>query len=201
MSGCEESGHGSSGRRLQGSKSLTHDVHVLLRHRLLLQAHGFEGFGCDRSSSERTIVPSRSVQTTCARVSTLDAALAAPVLSRRDHESPASRNSSTFSKVATMLQPVFERALLHRRRGRGRACLERRVADIDSTSGVHSCERRHRRARECGERPRTISTFSCDIAYSASPTALRACRVEEDCGSRRSCRRASRRRSQSASST
>ena len=30
---------------LERFKILAHDLHVLLRHRLLLQAHGFEGVG------------------------------------------------------------------------------------------------------------------------------------------------------------
>ena len=50
-------------RRARSPHSAPHNLHVLLRHRLLRQPGGFEGFACDSERRQRTILPSPNVQT------------------------------------------------------------------------------------------------------------------------------------------
>ena len=158
-------------------RASSHDLHVLLRHRLLRQPGGFEGFVLGLVQRQRTILPSRNVDARALRdLGSMPLAAAAGSTSRRPRRRLPSLDRAPRPQVE----------LVPGRRGPSRerripSCPRRRPPQASrtfdqSTSGssVTVLHDRRRGHGGCTHRcRRTISTFSCDIAYSESPAASR----------------------------
>ena len=159
-----------------------HNLHVLLRHRLLRQADRFEGFGFGSTkrppSRSCRCWPSRTARPPAPSIHT--AGPPVPTARRVDYgaSSPKSR-MSTISPApvpehthggsrSTSLTPVMPSV------GNAPPPFEG-SSESELDIGIKSTRRRHPKSLfESAYARRTISTFSCDIAYSDSPAAVRA---------------------------
>ena len=155
-------------------------LHVLLRHRLLRQPDGCEGF---RFSGEttRTGRSGRRARRTTEDAGRVDrnTAVRSRVLAsarRRRHRLPHRSSPELRGRASPKLARSWSRASRTPVDPSSRPRLDRVSADSPTRPRDRAWRGRPRsRAAESARTPRrTTSTFSCDIAYSDSPTASRA---------------------------
>ncbi len=161
---------------VEGVKGSASKLHVLLRHRLLGQPHGFEGFGSigEYSTIRRTFVSHRPDLRRLASPHQRRCPSPFPrYRERRRPWSPASTNSSSsprkLSQIIMSAIPPLDPGVtpidIRRRRHRAKDQLDAWSQQIEESEA----EARPKRSQVhgLGER-RTISTFSCDIARAVS---------------------------------
>ena len=163
-------------RRLNASIRPPHQLDVLLRHRLLRQPGGFEGFRSSEKASQITS-PSRNVKSSAQEQLDLDTVPPPPCDGprRRQPDCRSRRNSRALAEIDPRPRNLPESSMAPYvpdglRLGAASIWTRSNSKSGSNMSRNASC-RRDRPPRSCA---RTISTFSCDIAYSDSPAASRA---------------------------
>ena len=162
-----------------GIKGALDNLHVLLRHRLLRQPGGFEGFGGIQVGSDANRFAVLKVAYDAVRRLRLCAAALAASVQATGRENPVAEVADFWN--ATLLSSKASSRSRHR--SRTPSCPRYTVAfppSIIGTASYHSTaasssssiasKSRRSNASTAGLK---VSTFSCDIAYSDSPAASR----------------------------